>query len=338
MPEGYNRRPTLRDVAKEAGVSAKTVSRVINREQVVSPATAERVTRTISSLGYQPDELARSLKTRRSQTVGLLIADISNPFYAKCAKAIEEVTRKQGYALILCASDENVEVERAYLDLLNRRRVDGLLLIPATGKREPEQERTAEFPVVAFDRPLEAYDTDTILAKNRRGTREAIEHLIGHGHRSIAFVGGQERTYTVEKRFEGYLQAIGEEKIEEMSRFGAVDIETATGAALDLLKAPEPPTAFFAWNNLATVGVLSALSHVGLRVPDDVAVIGFDDFELGALLYPRLTLVRQPAAALGRHAAELLFERLKGRQFPYRRVVLDTELMIRDSCGCKHPT
>jgi LacI family transcriptional regulator len=330
-------RVTLRDVAHEAGVSIKTVSRVVNGEREVNPATAVRVGEVLERLGYQPNELARSLRGQRSRTIGLIIADISNPFYSGCAKAVEEVVRDRGYTVILCASSEDAEVERAYVEMLTRRRVDGLLLVPAAdGHEYLAAPQVAGLPVVALDRPVEEPATDAVVVQNRLGTREATEHLIGHGHRRIAFVCDDERLYTARKRLQGYGEALQAAGIEDPHRARASDAASAEEATRRLLGLPEPPTAFLAGNNLISVGVLRALDKAGLEVPRDAAFVGFDDFDLAAVLRPRLTVVRQPAYELGRRAAELLFERLEGRQpsAERERLVLPTELVVRESCGC----
>jgi LacI family transcriptional regulator len=331
-------RITLRDVALEAGVSIKTVSRVVNRERQVSPETAARVAEVLSRLGYRPNELARSLKDRRSRTIGLMIADISNPFYAGCAKAVEEVARSHGYAVFLCASAEDVNIEREYVGLLTRRRVDGLLLVPAAdGHPHLKEEQDAGLPIVTLDRPAEGLLTDTVIVKNRTGARDATRHLIEvHGHERVAFVGADEHQYTTRMRLEGYREALAEAGLQEILRTRAPDTAAAARATRELLALPDPPTAFFAMNNLVTVGVLQAVEGAGLRVPEDVALVGFDDFELAAVLSPRLTLVRQPAAEIGRRAARLLFERIERRKpLDPRRVVLETELVVRESCGCR---
>ncbi|MGF1473845.1 MAG: LacI family DNA-binding transcriptional regulator [Rubrobacteraceae bacterium] len=330
-------RPTLRDVAQEAGVSSKTVSRVVNGEPGVKPAKEVRVVEAIAKLGYRPNELARSLQGQPSRTIGLIIADISNPFYAGCAKAVEETARERGYAVILCASDEDVENERSYVGLLTQRRVDGLLLVPASdGNEYLKEEQAAGLLMVALDRPAEGILTDTVIVQNRAGTREAIRHLIEHGHERIAFIGDEERLYTTRLRLKGYREALEEVSLEEISRVGAHDIASAANTTRELLELSDSPTAIFAMNNLITVGVLQALDRAALQVPEEMALIGFDDFELATVLHPRLTLVRQPAADLGRTATELLFDQLEARHTGKpRRVVLETELIVRESCGCK---
>ncbi len=330
------KRVTLRDVAREAGVSIKTVSRVVNGEPVVNATTADRVAGVVEKLGYRPNELARSLKGRRSRTIGLVIADVSNPFMATCAQAIEAVAREYGHALILCDSHADLETEGAYVGLLTQRQVDGLLLVPAQGRNvQLRAEQQAGLPIVAFDRPAEDVQTDTVLVENRAGAREATEHLIQHGHERIAFVGDIRHFYTARKRLEGYKEALKAANLEPLESLDAHSIELGEEATKEILEAPDRPTAMFAANILTTLGALRAIEDLELRIPEDVALIGFDDFELSHVLRPRFTLIRQPAAELGRRAAEMLFDRLEHRdRSEPQRLVLPTELVVRESCGC----
>lgn len=332
-------RVTLRDVAREAGVSMKTVSRVVNGESKVSLATEARVTEAIERLGYRPNELARGLAARRSRTIGLMIADISNPFFADCAKGVELVARERGYAVILCASAEDSETEKRYVGLLVQRRVDGMILVPAAeGSGEYlAAEQDAGMPVVALDRPVEGVPADAVLVDNRAGTGEAARHLVEHGHERIAFVGDAERIFTARERLIGYKEALAEAGLEPIYRLGAVDVSSAAETTRELLSLPrsERPTAFLAGNSLITAGILRAVEAARLEIPNDMAVIGFDDFELMSALRPRLSAVRQPAHELGRRAADLLLDRLTGKTHPFpQRLVLDTELVVRGSCGC----
>ena len=340
MTDTFTPRPgkriTLRDVALEAGVSIKTASRVVNGEPTVNAAMADRVEDAVERLDYRPNELARSLKGRRSRTIGLIIADVSNPFMATCAQAIEGVAREHGHALILCDSHADLRMEGTYVELLTQRQVDGLLLVPAHGRniRLKTEQRTG-LPVVTLDAPAEGLRADTVLVQNRVGAREATEHLIGHGHERIAFVGDERRFYTARKRLEGYKQALKSANLKPLHNMGSHTIELGEQMTKRILDTTERPTALFAANILTAVGALRATEHLGLRVPEDVAMIGFDDFELAPVLRPRFTLVHQPAAELGRRAAEMLFDRLEGRgpDGP-RRLVLPTELVVRESCGC----
>lgn len=331
-----DRRITLGDVAREAGVSIKTVSRVVNNEPNVHPATAARVAEVVERLDYRPNELARSLKGHRSRTIGLLVDDISNPFMASCAQAIEGVTRERGYSLILCDSHADLQMESAYVGLLTQRQIDGLLLVPTHGNNvHLKTEQQAGLPVVALDRPAEGVQTDTVLVQNRAGAREATEHLIWHGHERIAFVGDTRYFYTARKRLEGYKEALKAADLQPVQSLDAHSTELGEKATKKFLDTPDPPTALFAANILTALGALRAIEHLGLRIPEDLALIGFDDFELAPVLRPRFTLVRQPTAELGRRAAKMLFDRLdsQGRPDP-QRLVLPTELVVRESCGC----
>ncbi len=336
IPE-HGRRTTLRDVAREAGVSIKTVSRVVNEEPLVNEATAARVADAITRLGYRPNELARSLKGQRSRTIGLVIDDVSNPFMATCAQAIEGVAREHGHALILCDSHADLRLEGDYVGLLMQRQVDGLLIVPAHGRDAfLKAEQVAGLPVVALDRPAEGVQSDTVLVENRAGARVATEHLIWHGHERIAFVGDVRHYYTARKRLEGYKEALKTADLKPLHSLGAHSIAQGEEATKGFLDASAPPTALFAANILTALGALRATEHLGLRIPEDVALIGFDDFELAPVLSPRFTLVHQPTAELGRRAAEMLFDRLDGGGSPYepRRLILPTELVVRESCGC----
>lgn len=324
-------------------MSIKTVSRVTNGEPVVESATRTRVQEAIDRLGYRPNELARGLKGSHTRTIGLVIADISNPFFADLCKEVEEVARGRGYSVILCASSEDTDSERQYIELLLQRRVDGLLLVPAPGTGNYlRREREAGLPVVALDRPVEGVETDVVLAQSRRGAYLATEHLVSHGHRNVAFIGDDERIYTARQRLLGYKEAMVESGLEPLYRLGAGDIESADRAVHELLAEKSPPTAIFAGNSLITAGVLRALRPQSRQDTSGkkgkIAVVGFDDTELLSALRPELTKVRQPTRELGRRAAELLFERIDAGENPNpERVELPTQLVINRSCGCEGP-
>lgn len=324
-------------------MSIKTVSRVTNGEPVVESATRTRVQEAIDRLGYRPNELARGLKGSHTRTIGLVIADISNPFFADLCKEVEEVARGRGYSVILCASSEDTDSERQYIELLLQRRVDGLLLVPAPGTGNYlRREREAGLPVVALDRPVEGVETDVVLAQSRRGAYLATEHLVSHGHRNVAFIGDDERIYTARQRLLGYKEAMVESGLEPLYRLGAGDIESADRAVHELLAEKSPPTAIFAGNSLITAGVLRALRPQSRQDTSGkkgkIAVVGFDDTELLSALRPELTKVCQPTRELGRRAAELLFERIDAGENPDpERVELPTQLVINRSCGCEGP-
>ena len=330
MPGRGGSRPTMRHVAERAGVSLKTVSRVINEEASVAPQTAERVVAAIAELGFRRNDLARSLRQgSTSATLGLVIEDLSNPFYSAVAQAVENVARPRGYMLITGSCEEDPDRERELILALLRRRVDALLLVPAGTERDQEwlgRELGDETPVVFVDRPPHGIEADAVLVDNAGGARTAVEHLIAHGHSRIACVADAPGLYTASERVAGYREALTHAGIahdDALLKLGARDAADAEAAVNELLALPEPPTAIFAGNNRITVGALRAL-HGGRT-----ALVGFDDFELADLL--GTTVVRHEALQIGAEAARLAFARLDGLDAPPQRTVIPTELVVRGS-------
>ncbi len=326
-------RPTIRDVALAAGVSVKTVSRVLNDEPYVRPATSARVKTAAARLGFQRHEAAANLRRLDSSThvIGLVIEDVSNPFYSIVVRAVEEVARSRGYLLLVASSDEDSEKERAVLRAFCSRRVDALMVVPAGSDHAfLASELSAGTAVVFMDRPGSVGEADSVVADNFDGARQGVEHLAAHGHRRIAYIGDAPRIYTAGERQRGYLEALaatGLERDESLIRVGAQDVEAAEREVEALLALPDPPTAVFAGNNRVTVGVVRALRRSGRSM----AVVGFDDFELADTLDPPVTVVAQDAAQLGRTAAELVFSRLDGDPGPARHVTLEVTLIARGS-------
>ncbi len=322
----------MRDVAALAGVSLKTVSRVINDEPGVAEATTHRVGEAIAELGFRRNDLARSLRQgRTSSTLGLVIEDVANPFYSAIAQAVEAAASARGFMLITASCEEDPRRERELVEALLRRRVDALLLVPASrdhGYLEPA--RSEGTPVVFVDRPPAGLDADVVLLDDLGGARSAVEHLLAHGHERIAMVADPGELYTAAERLAGYrdaLEAAGIPFREELVRTGTRDAEHAEAAVRELLALPPErrPTALFAGNNRNTVGALHALRDAG----HEVALVGFDDFELADLL--GVTVVRHDSQQLGARAAAIAFSRLDGGEEPPRRVVVPTELVIRGS-------
>jgi LacI family transcriptional regulator len=320
----------MRDVAREAQVSLKTVSRVVNHEGGVRPDTAARVATAIAALGFRRNDMARVLRQgQASRTIGLVIEDVANPFYSAITRAVEEVARKRGYLLIAGSSDEDPAAERELLRLLCERRVDGLLVVPAGGDHRfliPELRMGTA--AVFMDRPAGSLDADTILIDNVGGARRAVEHLLARGHRRIGMVGDAGTIFTATERRRGYVEAVAAAGIpvdEALLRLGSHDAVAADAAARALLALPDPPTAIFAGNNRITIGALRAIraSRPG------TALVGFDDFELADLL--SITVVAHSPAEMGRQAAELLCRRLDGDRSPPQRIVLPTRLIPRGS-------
>ena len=315
----------MSDVAAAAGVSLKTVSRVVNEEPGVRRETAEIVHRTIAQLGFRRNDLARALRHgRRSGLFGLVIEDVSNPFYSAIVRGVEEVTRRRGMLAIAASSDEDGERERDLVRLFCERRVDGLLIVPASADhRYMLPELRSGTRVVFIDRPPGKIDADVVLLDNVGGARIAVEHLIAQGHRRIAFVGDVSGIFTTAERLRGYRKTLARAGLPPDPSL----IRSGEAGMRQLLALPEPPTALFAGNNRITVGVLRVLARSGFRL----ALVGFDDLELGEMLAVPVTVVAYDAADLGRGAAELLAQRLAGDDSPPQRIVLPTALIVRGS-------
>ncbi|CAN5564522.1 LacI family DNA-binding transcriptional regulator [soil metagenome] len=325
-------RPTLRDVATVAGVSFKTVSRVINDEAGVRPETAERVMVAVRQLGFQRNTIASSLKRGVSRdTIGLVIEDVSNPFFATVARAVEEVTRDRGLLVIMASSDEDRTRERSVIASLVNRRVNGLLIVPiGHDHRYLAREMRLGMATVFLDRPPGHLRADTVLVDNAGGARTAVEHLLAHGHRRIAVLTDSLDVYTMAERFAGYQTALHGAGLPTDGRLavhGCHDIRDADAATTHLLELPDPPTAMFTTNNRMTVGAVTAITRSRRRV----ALVGFDDFELASSLATPVSVVSADNDRLGRLGAELLLRRMNGWTGKPERVVLDTSLIQRGS-------
>lgn len=335
----------MRDVARHAGVSLKTVSRVINGEPGVASTTATRVTGSIEALGFRRNDLARSLRQGRSSaTLGLVIEDVANPFYSVIAQAVEEAARQRGFLLITGSCQEDPERERELVSALLRRRVDALLIVPAgTDHRYLLPELAAGVPAVFLDRPPQGLEADAVLLDNVGGAKRAVEHLIAHGHRRIACVTDAADLHTAAERLAGYraaLAAAGLPEDADLIRAGVRDAATASAVVRELLALPEErrPTALFSANNRITVGAVGVLAREMASGPaapatrrHPVALVGFDDFELADVLAIPVTVIRDDPHRMGAVAAELAFARLDGDDRPPRRVVVPCELVERGS-------
>jgi LacI family transcriptional regulator len=328
------------DVARAAAVSLATVSAAVNDSAPVSAEARARIQKAIRKVGYKTNSIARSLKTGTTSTIGLMVADITNPFFTTVIHAIQEVANRNGYSVMLCCSDEDVEKERTHLRLLADRMVDGFII--ATAGETPELRALVDGgrrPVVMIDRQVEGLDTDAVVIDNAEATREAVQHLIAAGHRRIGLITGRRSLSTGRDRYAGYRQALAgagipfEPSLVGSAHFGADD---GHKAAKRLLSLGERPTAIFACNNLSGLGLMRAIHDAGLACPDDIAVACFDDFDWAEVFHPRLTTVAQPTQAIGVQAMMMLLERLRdetARALPPRIVRLRAHLNVRDSSG-----
>jgi LacI family transcriptional regulator len=322
-------RPTMKDVATEAGVSLKTVSRVVNDEPGVTPLTEQRVREAIKALGFRRNHSARLLRTGQAATVGLVMEDIGDPFYSALLRGVENIARARGSLVLSGSSEADAGTEHELALALCARRVDGLIMIPTSDDHSYLlSEMQAGVPVVFADRPPGRIAADTVLSDNVGGSRKATAHLIAGGHRRIGYLGDDPGIFTARERYRGYLEAMTRAGVPVAEAWTAMGSPTKgrVGADLDrMLAGPEPVTALVCGNNRISVLALHALASLEVTL----AMIGFDDFELADLL--RVTVVAQDPAELGRQAAELLFRRMDGDSAPSRRIVIPTRLVRRGS-------
>jgi len=325
----------MHDVAALAGVSLSTVSRVVNGEGAVHADLAERVRDAIEMLGYRRDLTASNLRRadRASASVGLVFEDVSNPFFSALHRGVEEVARTRGVLTFVGSADEDPERERELVQAFCARRVDGLVIAPiARDHSYLVRDLQAGMAMVFVDRPPGAIDADAILIDNAAAAGGAVDHLVRAGHRRIGFLGDREQVYTAARRLAGYRRACdrhGLPQDEELVRMGLDDSIVAAGAALEMLRAPRPPTALLTAQNLITVGTVRALQSLGRQ--HEVGLVGIDDVVLADAVSPGITVVAQSPLALGRAAGERLFARLDGDLSPAKRLLVSTELIARGS-------
>jgi LacI family transcriptional regulator len=332
-------KPTIHDVARLAGVSIKTVSRVTNGDSYVAADTAERVRQAIDELGYLANPIARSLRVGRDDAVGLIVESIGDPFMASVTEAVEEAAREAGLFLLVASAGETADQERAVLRGLLNRSVRGLIIVPChlTYEAEPTLNRRDNVPVVFADRPPANRDADVVMIDNAATGHAAAKHLISHGHRRIAFVGTEVSHYAVGARLGGYRQALEEHGLVYDPALVISHHRPAGDSDLLLgrvLADPDPPTAVLCGNLLASVGAARELHRTGRT---DVAMVGIDDFPVADSLDPAITVLSQSPELMGRRAFELLLDRIAGEESPPRRVVLPTTFIVRGSGEIPYP-
>ena len=326
---------TIRKVADLAGVSTATVSHVINDTRAVSGALTTRVLNAMEQLDYQPDIIARSLRRRETLTVGLIVPSIEIPFFARVAAGIEAAANDVGYSVILCNTGWSLSREVHYLNNLLARRVDGLLCISLAMSAEhiaPVLRRRT--PVVVFERTMPGVEVDAVEIDNVQGAFDATAHLLDLGHRRVGCITGLPNSNLNEERIHGYRQALTERGIPfdpSLLRMGDYTAAAGVRESLALLRLPQPPSAIFAFNDLMAMGVMQAVQERGLRIPADVAVIGFDGLAITEHCYPPLSTVEQPVAEMSAAAIALLLDRIKGGAAPARVQTFVAKLVTRTS-------
>ena len=330
---------TIREVAKKAGVSTTTVSHVLNGSRLVSAATASRVRRAMQELHYKPNAVARSLRRKHTLTLGLVVPDSANPFFAEMARGVQDYAFDQGYSVIFGSSNGNLERERAYLQVLIEKQVEGLVFVSA-GESSPNIKylQSESIPIVILDREFEGVRADYLTSDNRQGGFLATEHLISLGHRAIGCITGPSAIVSSAQRLSGYREALAAYSIPYQPDLVVEGDYTATSGYQAtqrfLALGPRRPTAIFALNDMMAMGCLGAVHEAGLRVPEDVAVVGFDDIVLASYTFPPLTTVRQQKYEMGRLAAKIIIDRTQsGDGSEPQRYVLPVELVVRGSTG-----
>lgn len=328
--------PTIREVAKRAGVAPITVSRTINNSGYVGRQTRERVEAAIAELGYVPNTLARSLRSRRTNTLALVLTDITNPFWTTVSRGVEDAASSAGYNVILCNTDESEAKQEEYLRVLLEKQVDGVLLVPATSTAQPIRFiQNQNTPVVVLDRRIPHQRVDVVRTDSEGGACRLVQLLLSLGHRRIAVLSGPQSVSTAEDRIAGYRRAMREADMGPGSHIIVHDDYTQQGGyrmAERVMRMTPRPTALFAGNNFIALGALKALRDGGLRVPEDVAVVGFDDLPQTFFIEPFLTVITQPAYEMGRRATQLLLARLStDPPDEHQEIVLPTELIVRRS-------
>jgi LacI family transcriptional regulator len=324
------RQPTMRDVAKLAGVSPATVSRVVNNERYIRAETRDSVERAIAELGFHRNDIARMLRPgQAAHTIALVIEDPGNPFWSAITRGAEETARQHRHMLVVGSTGQSFDQERDLLRDLVRRRVDGLLVVPtAHDHSELHAELARRAPMVFIDRVPEGVSADSVVLDNVGGARRATEYLLSAGHRRVAYMGGDPAVGTGAARLAGYRRAIAEAGLDAdpaLVSLGNHTVEGALAAATRLLTGPDPATAIFADNNRICVGVLHAVDRHG----GPVGVAGFDDVELADLLGRPIALITYDAVEVGRRAAQRLFERINGASDDAQELMLPTSLVLR---------
>jgi LacI family transcriptional regulator len=329
--------PTIKEVALRAGVSTATVSHVINNTRYVSDAVKQRVQETMEEMGYRPNVLARSLRQGKTKTLGLILPDSANPFYAELGHALENAAFIRNYNVILCNTGSSIDREHLYLDLLLDKQVDGIIL--DTEEKDPCEIKNRlpnDYPIVLVDRDFSENIFDTVLTDNTLGGYLATHYLIELGHTRIACVTGPLSLLGAAHRLQGYQKALAEFGIPVVP--GLIDYgDFAAGsghqAAQRLLKLPEPPTAVFVGNDMMAIGFLRSAIEMRFRIPEDISIVGFDNLELCVYLHPTLTTFAQPKTEIGDKTIRLLLNRIKNPKLPPREILIPPKLIIRESTG-----
>jgi LacI family transcriptional regulator len=328
---------TMQDVADLAKVSKTTVSHVINETRPVSEGKRQRVLYAMKELDYQPNILARSLRKRETGTIGLIVPNNANPFYAEVSRGVESLSFEEGYNVILCNSDRNLQKEIAYTELLVSKRVDGILFVGAWVGEQTQhlsEINRQGIPLAVVDRFASDLDIDLVRTDNHLGGWLATSHLLGLGHKRISCIGGIPEFTPNAERIIGYKKALRDAGIaikDEIIIRTNFQFEGGHRAAQQLLSLENRPTAIFACNDLMAIGAMRAARDLGFRIPEDISVVGFDDIQMAQYTCPQLTTIAQPMFDMGKLATEMLLERIRDTNIPQRKRILEPKLVVRQS-------
>ena len=329
---------TIKDLAAAAGVSPATVSRSLNNSPLISQETRQRVQAIAKELGYSKNAVAQGLSRGKLAVLGLVISDITNPFYAEVARGVEDVAQRHGFGVILCNTDEDLDKEAYYARFLWTHRVSGVILASSTLRDPIIQQMQQKIPVVLLSRIIQDHQVSYVACDDLAGGYLATEHLIKLGHRHIAFIGEPVEVAPSWLRFQGYQQALKTYKLpyfKKWARFGTFNIQAGRTIMRAYLRAKHRPTAVFAANDLIALGAMQAAEEAGLTVPDDLAVVGYDDIPVGALPQIQLTTVAQPLYLMGKLAAAALLKIMEQPEAAPVQQVLRPTLVVRRSCGAQ---
>jgi DNA-binding LacI/PurR family transcriptional regulator len=328
---------SMNEVAKKAGVSVATVSRVLNKSTNVNEETKARILKAIKALNYQPNRVAKRLRSKSisSNLLGVLIPDIENPFYVDVLRGIEDIAYMHNYAIIMCNFGQDEKKEKLYLEILQSESIDGLIAAPANEDDLQLKKMVNDgLPVVCVDRGLKGTEVDLVIVDNVKGAYLAVDHLISKGYKRIAYISGLLSIPSSRYREEGYRKALNDNNIDfdpELVKYGNSKHQSGVELCEELLNLKDPPDAIFTGNNLITLGALETIHRRSLLIPDDIAMVGFDDMYWASSLNPPLTAIRQPAMEIGQRAGELLIQRINDPLRSPIQMMLNVELVTRNS-------
>lgn len=325
---------TIQDVAKLAGVSVATVSRVINNSPSVSQETKDLVNQTIQKLNYRPNLLGRNLRRSETRMILVLLPTLSNPIYSRIVKGIEDIAHKDGYNVLLCDTRSDLSRERNYIDLLRNRLADGVIFMSPILENDTLSHLGKGFPVVQCCEYKEGTDVPYVSIDNFAAAYKAVKHLIGLGHKRIAFLGTRFSLNSASERESGYLKALADHRIQPdpaLIKYGDYSFKSGLRAGTQLLDLPERPTAVFAISDLMAIGIIRSALASNIRIPEELAVVGFDNISFSSMYAPSLTTISQPLYDLGASAMELLLKQIRAEAGYPQSILLEHELLIRES-------